>query len=48
MSLLQGIEHAFSFNFILCGELVKTFNISVQERNSTDLAIWGEFSMHPL
>ena len=28
-------EHAFSFNFLLCGELVITVNIPVQERNGT-------------
>ena len=31
MSLLQGTEHAFSFNFILSRELVMTVNIHVQE-----------------
>ena len=44
MSLLQGIEHAFSFNFILCRELLMTVNISVQERNATNLASEGEFN----
>ena len=35
MSSLQGMEHAFSFNFILCRELVLTVNMPVQERNAT-------------
>ena len=35
MSLLRGTEHAFSFNFILCRQLVMTVNIPVQERNAT-------------
>ena len=34
MSSLRGTEHAFSFNFILCRELVMTVNIPVQERNA--------------
>ena len=34
-SSLQGMEYAFSFNFILCRELVMTVNIPVQERNAT-------------
>ena len=33
MSSLRGTEHAFSFNFILCRELVMTVNIAVQERS---------------
>ena len=35
MSLLRGTEHAFSFNFLVCRELVMTVNIPVQERNVT-------------
>ena len=35
MSSLRGTEHAFSFNSILCRELVMTVNIPVQERNAT-------------
>ena len=34
-SSLGGVEHAFSFNFILCSELVMTVNIPVQETNAT-------------
>ena len=34
-SSLRGTEHAFSFNFILCRELVMTVNILVQEKNAT-------------
>ena len=34
MSSLRGTEHAFSFNFILCRELVMTVNLAVQERNA--------------
>ena len=33
-SSLRGTEHAFSFNFIVCRELVMTVNIPVQERNA--------------
>ena len=35
MSSLWGTEHAFSFNFLLCRELVMTVKIPVQERNTT-------------
>ena len=35
MSSLQGMEHAFGSNFIVCRELVMTVNIPVQERNTT-------------
>ena len=35
MSSLRGTEHAFSFNFIVCRELVMTVNIPVQERDAT-------------
>jgi len=31
MSLLQGKEHAFSFNFILCRELLRRFNMPAQD-----------------
>ena len=30
-SLLGGTEHAFSFNFLLCRDLLLTVNIPVQE-----------------
>ena len=35
MSFLQGTEHAVSFNFLLCRELVVKVNVAVQERNAT-------------
>ena len=35
MSSLQGTEHAISFNFLLCRELVVKVNVAVQERNAT-------------
>ena len=35
MGSLRGTEHAFSFNFIVCRELVMTVNIPVQERDAT-------------
>ena len=35
MSLLQGAEHTFSSNLILCRELAMTVNIPVQERDAT-------------
>ena len=35
MSLLQGTEHAVSFNFLLCRKLVMKVNVAVQERNAT-------------
>ena len=35
MSLFRGTEHPFSFNFIVCRELVMTVNTPVQERNAT-------------
>ena len=35
MSSLQGTEHAISFNFLLCRELVMKVNVAVQERNAT-------------
>ena len=35
MSSLRGMEHAYSFNFVVCRELVMTVNIPVQERNGT-------------
>ena len=31
-SSLQGTEHAFSFNFIVCRELVMAVNIPIQKR----------------
>ena len=34
-SSLRGTEHAFSFNFILCRELVMTVNIPELDRNAT-------------
>ena len=47
MSSLRGMEHAFSFNFMLCRELVVTVNISVRERNATCRIIASaESSMH--
>ena len=41
MSSLPGMEHAFSFNFLLCRELVMTVNIPVQERNATCRIVAG-------
>ena len=35
MSSLQGKEHAISFNFLLCRELVMKVYIAVQEKNAT-------------
>ena len=35
MRSLQGTEHAISFNFLLCRELVMKVNVAVQERNAT-------------
>ena len=34
-SSFRGTEHAFSFNFIVCRELVMTVNIPVHERDAT-------------
>ena len=34
-SSLRGTKHAFSFNFIVCRELVMTVNTPVQERDAT-------------
>ena len=38
------MEHAFSF--ILCGELVMTVNIPVQERNATCTIVASVGSLH--
>ena len=47
-SSLRGMEHAFSFNFILCRELVMTVNIPVQERNAICRIVASAGSLTPL